>query len=481
MNVLPESRRTARNWVVHTLAIVAIVAIFTVERLTPLESAIGMLYGGVVLLGLWSTSARYPLIVAVIATALVCLDLALKWRDPIAPMVLVNRVLMFGLFGSTALAVRHVKTLESRVAQHVGELADFKRALDAAAIVATTDVRGRITYVNDKFTEISGYSREELLGQDHRIVNSAFHPKEYIRELWTTIANGRVWHGEIRNRAKDGRIYWVDTTIIPFLDARGKPHRYIAIRADITERKRAEARLARQAALARVGQMAAVLAHEIRNPLAGIRGAMQVLVGRRAQDDPERAVMQEIIERTESLNGLINDLLLFARPRPPQLSSEDLLQLARDAVATIAHDPVAREVAISVTGESLKAPVDGDLIRATLVNLLLNAAQAMRGHGRIDIEVRTHQDSAEIEVRDTGPGIPVEIRDHVFDPFFTTKTHGGGLGLPIAQRTAELHGGSLVLTSPAEGGAVALLTLPLTAQPVAVAAPASPSSAVGRA
>jgi PAS domain S-box-containing protein len=339
-------------------------------------------------------------------------------------------------------------------------LADFKCALDHAAIVATTDVTGRITYANDRFCEISGYSREELIGQDHRIINSGYHPKEFIRDLWVTIANGKVWHGELRNRAKSGAFYWVDTTIVPFLDAAGKPYQYIAIRADITARKEAEARLADQAALARVGQIAAMVAHEVRNPLAGIKGAMQILISRRGAGDPEMQVMQDISARIDALSELINDLMLYARPRPLQLAPVRLRTLAEEAATALMRDKAFHGVEVTVAGDDGVLQGDGDLLRATVFNLLLNAAQAMAGRGQITIRLWNGGSQAGFEIGDSGPGIPADIRAQVFEPFFTTKSRGGGLGLAIAKRTAERHGGTLTLDCPSEGGTVATLTLP---------------------
>lgn len=340
------------------------------------------------------------------------------------------------------------------------QLRDIQYALDRSAIVATTNVSGQITFTNQKFCDISGYSASELLGQDHRIINSGHHPQEFFRDLWTTIAAGRVWTGEIQNRAKDGTIYWVDTTIVPFLDDAGKPYQYMAIRFDITSRKHAEAHLREQETLARLGEMAAVVAHEVKNPLAGIRGALQIIGGRMPSEAPELAVIDGIRERIDALNQMVQDLLLFARPTPPTMAATSLVELLSGTASMLMQDPSWRDVDLALPTEGPTLRVDGAQLQVVLFNLLLNAAQAVGGHGRVQVTVDTDSEWCEIRVHDSGPGLDPDMRDRLFEPFVTTKHRGSGLGLATAKRVVEMHHGTLTADSAETGGAVLVIKLP---------------------
>ncbi len=342
------------------------------------------------------------------------------------------------------------------------ELEDLKYALDQSAIVAITNVQGDITYVNDTFCAISKYPREALMGRNHRILNSGLHGLEFFKEMYRTIAQGRVWRGDLRNRARDGSLYWVDTTIVPFLNDEGKPYQYVSIRYDITERKRSEAALRDQASLAQLGKLAAVVAHEVRNPLAAIRGALQVIGKRLDAKSQEFSVVQEVIARVDGLSDIVQDLTQFARPRQPSPIPVPLRTFVSSVVSLVSRDAALAHVRVDVDVEDATIHVDVDQIQQAFLNLLINGAQAMQGTGRITITGVTRKDSCEISIRDEGPGIPAEVRDHLFEPFFTTKHRGTGLGLATARRIIDSHGGSLTLESPEGGGTIARIRVPLT-------------------
>jgi PAS domain S-box-containing protein len=342
-------------------------------------------------------------------------------------------------------------------------LEDIRYALDQAAIVAMTDQRGIITYVNDKFCEISKYSREELLGQDHRIINSGYHPKEFMRNLWRTIAQGGVWRGEIRNRAKDGSFYWVDTTIVPFLDSAGRPRQYLAIRSDITQRKVIEARLREQEALTQLGELATIVAHEVRNPLAGLRGSLQVLESRLPGEMRERQVVRTMIERIDALNDKVEDILLYARPKAPNLQRVELRPLVSDVAAAAKAAGPTGSPPPTLQIPDVVVVADIEMLRAVLLNLLLNACQAAGGHP-VEVMASVRDGRCRMSILDRGPGIPADVRDKVFEPFFTTKRGGTGLGLAIVKRLVDLQGGVVSLGDREGGGTIATVELPVSGE-----------------
>ena len=366
------------------------------------------------------------------------------------------------------------------------ELADIKFALDQSTIVAITDQRGIINYVNDEFCRISKYSREELLGQDHRIINSGYHSKEFIRNIWTTIGSGSVWKGEIRNRAKDGSAYWVDTTIVPFLNSEGKPYQYVAIRHDITQRKLAEEQVLQQAAelqraaqLSFVGELAAGLAHEIKNPLAGIQGGVDILIRRRDKNDPEREALEGMRHEVERIDRTVRALLDRARPRLVSVRASSLTDIVRRAVNLARAQltsAAALDRAVSIEFEPpadpIIIPIDPAQIEDAVLNLIINAIEAADGDGQVKVRVaRSENDRAEefedeaiIEVSDNGRGIAEEDLTRIFNPFFTTRAAGTGLGLPAVRRIARAHGGRVEVQSVLGHGSTFTICLPVTSE-----------------
>ena len=384
---------------------------------------------------------------------------------------------------------RHADELERKVADRTAELeranaalnasfkevAQLRTALDEHAIVAITDARGRITFVNDKFCAISKYAREELLGQDHRIINSGFHAKEFIRDLWTTISQGRVWQGEIKNRAKDGSFYWVDTTIVPFLNEEGKPRQYVVIRADITEHKEAEAAL--KEADRRKNEFLATLAHELRNPLAPVRNAVEIL-RMKGPDIQELHWARDIIDRqTQAMARLIDDLMDISRINQGKIELKreqvELAKIVQGAVET--SRPLIESMGheLTVTLPPGTVIVDADLTRLAQVflNLLNNAAKYTERGGRIELVARvewrvtsgepenpsslatrhtTHDTPVVVvSVTDTGIGIPADKLPTIFEMFSQvegalSRSQGGlGIGLCLVKRLVEMHGGSV--------------------------------------
>jgi PAS domain S-box-containing protein len=471
----PPSRRGDFTQLLNRSTVSAAVlaaAIFASDLASPAGTAVGPLYALPLLVGTLSGPPRFQFVAAGVASILTIAGGLAAARTETAPLTaLANRAITLTLVWTTAIVLARFRGTWLALQARTKDLADVNFAIDHSAIVAVTDVHGTITGVNQKFCDISKYAREELIGQDHRMLNSGYHPKEFIRNLWVTIANGQIWHGEIRNRAKDGSYYWVDTTIVPFLNARGKPYQYMAIRYEITERKRSEELLREQAALARLGQMAAVVAHEVKNPIAGIRGALQVISSRMPAESRDRPVMSDIVARLDALNGIVQDLLVFARPRPLRAESVDLKALVATTAEFIRKDPTHVGVRVTIDGPDAHAEADAEQLQLVFQNVLMNAAQAMGGTGDIEVTVRREPPAATpgaapdrwtIAFADHGPGMPPEVRDKAFDAFFTTKHRGTGLGLAIARRIVDAHGGEIHIGTSPNGGTLVSISLPAT-------------------
>lgn len=400
------------------------------------------------------------------------------------------------------------KKAEQALSESVREVTDYKFALEESSIVAITDQKGIITYANDNFCKISKYSREELLGHDHRIINSGHHSKEFIRNLWVTIANGKIWKGELKNRAKDGSFYWVDTTIVPFLNEAGKPYQYVSIRADITDRKLAEAQilsmneelekkvedrtlmlretlmqletsknelsesLEKEKELSELKtRFVSTVSHEFRTPLATILSSAALLG--KYQKTEEQAKREKHIGRIKEgvlhLNTMLEDLLSLGKLEEGLIEAQyDLLDC--DAFM---ESFLSEMKELTLPGQNIiykrtgfnEVLNDKRLLKNILLNLVSNAIKFSPENSTIEINWDISADNLTLSVKDSGIGISAEDQQHLFERFFRARNaqniQGTGLGLHIVTKYIELLQGKIEVESVINKGTKFIITIPI--------------------
>lgn len=341
-----------------------------------------------------------------------------------------------------------------------------------AAIVASAvdgiiviDSRGRIESFNPAAERLFGYKESDVTGRNVNILMPSPYHEEHDGYLARYLATGEAkiigFGREVTGRRADGTTFPLHLSVGEMsLDGDRK---FTGIVHDLSERVRREEEFREQSSLARLGEMAAVIAHEVKNPLAGVRGAIQVIGSRLPEGSRDGTVIKEIVARIDSLNDLMQDMLLFARPPQPKPGLVDVAALVSATAALLTEDPALGRTGVDITGSAPPILADAGLLRIVFLNVLMNGAQAIGGEGTIRVSIATEGKSCIVSFSDDGPGIPTGIRDKVFTPFFTTKARGTGLGLPTAKRLIEAHRGTVRFDCPADGGTVVTVCLPLAA------------------
>ena len=339
------------------------------------------------------------------------------------------------------------------------------RAIVESAVdgIVVIDARGTVEAFNRAAERLFGYAAHEVVGRSvNMLMPAPYHDEHdgYLARYRATGVQKIIGIGrEVTGLRKDGRAFPLHLSVgEALIEGESK---FTGILHDLSERVQLETRLREQSALTRLGEMAAVVAHEVKNPLTGIRGAIQVIGSRLPSGSKDIQIIGDIVARIDALDDLMKDLLLFARPPQPRVASVDVLWLLKNVRDLLRQDPALRALRIDITGDATVLAADAELLKIVVQNLLLNGAHAMQGQGLIQVVVTSADGLCQIAIADEGPGIPREVLDKLFTPFFTTKARGTGLGLSTARRLVEAHGGTLAIESPATGGTTATIRLPV--------------------
>ena len=363
-------------------------------------------------------------------------------------------------------------------------LTDIKLALDAHAIVGITDSSGKLTYVNDKFCNLSGYSQNELLGGGYDILDSGYHDEGFYSEIRQTILAGEIWHGEICDARKDGSLYWVDTTIVPFLNKQGTPYQYVGIQTDISDRKEAVERLRRhqeqleekvaertnnlKIANSELESFCYSVSHDLRAPLRSIDGFSQALLEDCSEqlDELANGYLNRVRASSHRMGELIDDLLNLSKVVRSDMNQArvNLSELANRVMVQLAEREPQREVNFFCE-QGVMVSGDGRLLLTMLENLLGNAWKFTSRSENASIEFGVkHEETQDVFfIRDNGTGFDEKYVHKMFEPFQRLHSNddyeGTGIGLATVQRIVRRHGGEIWAESTGDNGATIFFTL----------------------
>jgi PAS domain S-box-containing protein len=405
-------------------------------------------------------------------------ELEVKTRDGNTKLIAWNNTLSYDAEG-TPIGVTGIGEDITEKRRSEIELRKLYRAVEQSpSIVLITDPKGQIEYVNPKFTEVSGYSLEEVIGKNPRFLKSGETSREEYNHLWDTVLNGGEWRGEFHNRRKSGELYWESASISGIRNAEGEITHFIAVKEDITERKRLESEvdernreLARSETLAAMGRMASMIAHDLRNPLSSVKMTLQILGKHPGMESDRQANELRLLslEQIRYMEEILSDMLTYSRPdalKPDWITIDKVIDMA----VSISQRKLDEFNARLVTNYHPGLPTiygDATKLRQVFSNLITNAAQATEdiANPKIEIDVMVELGSSgtgiRIEVCDNGSGIVQEDHEKLFEPFFTTHAKGTGLGLAIVKRILDQHQASVSLEPNRPRGTCAVVTLPV--------------------
>ena len=366
-------------------------------------------------------------------------------------------------------------------------LQQLENALDESSIVALTDKYGTITYVNEMFCKISKYSKEDLIGQNHRILKSGHHPPEFYQEMWNVISQGKVWRGEIKNKAKDGTYYWVKTVIVPFFDNKGSISEYVSIRTDITYHKKIEEQLRSSQEMIKhqlyemkeidlqKDAFVSMIAHELRTPLSPIMMHCEILknpdiIGKLNPDQLE--AINAIYRNSNRLEKIVRNLLDVEKLDMNKMKFEQdefrVERLMIDIFKDFLSEANSKRInLINSTKGSMTIKSDKLKISQIIINLIQNAVDFVpQGTGRIEISAQRKGDDIVFCVQDNGLGIPEEKQKNLFKKFYQIDTsirrkhEGTGLGLAVCKGIVDGIGGRIWVKSKENKGSSFFFSVP---------------------